>query len=92
MKFNIGQKLKWLRKKFDYSQDDVAKKLSIPRPSVSAIERGERGLSAFELLILSDTFGIGMRDLMVQDLKGIQARFVEMVDPEEYKHYLNSNT
>jgi transcriptional regulator with XRE-family HTH domain len=91
MDFNLGVKLKWLRKRFDYSQEEIAKKLSIPRPSVSAIECGQREVSAYELLILSDIFGVEMRDLMVQDLKGIKARFVEMVDPEEYKHYLSDN-
>lgn len=84
----LGLKFKYLRRLFKYTQQEFSKKLGITRSSISLLESGERQMSANELLIISDNFGIGMRDFMVMDLNGIIAQYKQVIDIEELKYYL----
>lgn len=52
----IGKRLRFAREYLGLHQKDVAKALDIPRPSVSAIESGKRGVSAVELSRLSSLY------------------------------------
>lgn len=45
----LGERLKQARDYLDLSQDEVAKKLDIPRSAVSLIESGQRKVDAIEL-------------------------------------------
>jgi len=86
----IGGKIQFLRSAFGYSQEEVAKHLGIPRASISQIESDGRNLSVTELLLLSDMFNIDMRFLLVSDLKGVKAQYVNgVVSIPEHKHYLD---
>lgn len=53
---SIGEQVKELRELYGFSQKQVAKKLDIPRPSVSQVEQGKRDLTAVELLKLNKVF------------------------------------
>ncbi len=63
----LGKKLKDIRERLDISQDTLAKKLELPRPAISQIERGERTVTADELIKLSGIFHIPVESLL--DLK-----------------------
>jgi transcriptional regulator with XRE-family HTH domain len=45
----LGERLKQAREYLELSQDEVAKKLDIPRSAVSLIESGQRRVDAIEL-------------------------------------------
>jgi transcriptional regulator with XRE-family HTH domain len=57
-KILIGSKLKEARRLAGLSQDQVAKMISIPRPSVSEIESGNRRVSADELTTLCEIYDV----------------------------------
>lgn len=63
-KKNLGERIREIRKNLGFSQEEVAHKLSVPRPSISQIERGERELSAEELAILSEFFGMPVNEIL----------------------------
>jgi len=56
----LADKVKSLRARAGISQQEIANKLSIPRPSVSQIETGRRDLTALELLSLSKIFNVSV--------------------------------
>ncbi len=60
----LGKRLKELRERQEMSQDMLAKKLSLPRPAISQIERGERTITADELIKLSDVFHIPIETIL----------------------------
>jgi transcriptional regulator with XRE-family HTH domain len=53
----IAARLKTAREYLGMSQDLVAKHLNIPRPAVSAMERGQRKVSSVELKQLARLYG-----------------------------------
>jgi transcriptional regulator with XRE-family HTH domain len=63
----LGKKLKTIRERLDISQDTLAKKLNLPRPAISQIERGERTVTADELIKLSSVFRVPIDAIL--DLK-----------------------
>jgi transcriptional regulator with XRE-family HTH domain len=63
----LGKKLKDIRERLDISQDTLAKKLELPRPAISQIERGERTVTADELIKLSSVFHVPVDAIL--DLK-----------------------
>ena len=85
----MKNKLKWLRQAFDYSQQEVAKYLSISREIYTNLENENRKLTAWELLKISDLYNIDMRTLMISPLKTIKAQFKQDMTIDECKHYKN---
>lgn len=63
-KINLGERIRVIRKNLGYSQEEVAHRLSLPRPSISQIERGERELSAEELADLSEFFRMSINEIL----------------------------
>lgn len=60
----IAARLKAAREQAGLTQGQVAKLLGLHRPSVSEIEAGRRGVSADELIILADTYGVSVAWLL----------------------------
>lgn len=60
----LSDKIKKLRLKFDYSQDYLAKKLSISRPTYMQIEKGERDITVIEAGLLAEIFGMTLMDFL----------------------------
>lgn len=60
----LGQRIKELRLKYKYSQEDLASILSIPRPSYGQIEKGMRKVSAEELVLISQFFNLNVSLLL----------------------------
>ena len=63
----IGKRIVQLRKQKGYSQEDLAKVLSIPRSSVAQIELGNRNVSVTELIKLSELLGFSMDKFLSAD-------------------------
>ena len=63
----VGENVRALRLKKEWSQDVFADRSGLHRAQVGAIERGERNVTLQTLKILSDTLGVKIKDL-VQNL------------------------
>jgi transcriptional regulator with XRE-family HTH domain len=61
---NIGQRIKELREALDLSQEKLALRLGISRPSVSQMENGERRVCAEELQKLAQIFNLSVDELI----------------------------
>jgi broad specificity phosphatase PhoE/plasmid maintenance system antidote protein VapI len=60
----IGKKIKKLRVNKGFSQEEIASRLHIPRPSVSQIEHGKRDISVIELARLSEVFSLSPDEII----------------------------
>ena len=68
----IGQRITELRKMKGLSQEELAKKVKISRPSLAQIELGNRGIDILELQKLSMVLGFSLDDFMSKDFTAIQ--------------------
>lgn len=64
-----AQRVKELRQKNNFSQQEIATKLGISRPSYILLEQGKRELSVEEANVLSDLFSVTLEDLLLGDGK-----------------------
>jgi transcriptional regulator with XRE-family HTH domain len=60
----LGKRVKELREGLEMSQEILAKKLNLPRPAISQIERGERTIGADELFKLSVVFHLPVETII----------------------------
>ena len=60
----LGKKIKLLRSQSGMSQQRLAALLGVPRPAISQIETGSRGVTADELVKLSQAFGVTTDSLL----------------------------
>jgi len=60
----IGKRIKELRESTGVSQQKLAELLKLSRPTITQIEKGERKISADELIKLSDIFNISVESLL----------------------------
>ena len=60
----IGSFIQKIRERNNYTQDYVASKLGMSRPTYIAIEKEERDVSLTEAKLLADIFGISLEDLL----------------------------
>lgn len=63
----IGQRITELRKMKGLSQEELAKRVKISRPSLAQIELGNRGVDILELQKLSLVLGFSLDDFMSKD-------------------------
>lgn len=66
-KKSLGEKIRKLREENGLTQEELARKLGIPRPSVSQIESGRREVTATELQKLSRILEISTDELLSED-------------------------
>lgn len=64
---NLGERVRYLRRKRDWSQERLAHESGLGRSFTGAIERGEKDLRIRTLCKLSSVFEISLSDL----LKGV---------------------
>ncbi|MDO8572455.1 MAG: DUF4065 domain-containing protein [bacterium] len=62
-----AQRIKELRRKNNFSQEEVATELGISRPSYISLEQGKRELSLTEFGVLSKLFNVTIEDLLLDD-------------------------
>ena len=60
---NIGRRLKSLRERTRFTQEEIAKMLGVRRLVVTNIENGTRKITAEELYLLSKIYGLSMEEL-----------------------------
>jgi broad specificity phosphatase PhoE/plasmid maintenance system antidote protein VapI len=66
-KAKLGKHIKVLRESRNLSQNEVAIKLGLHRPAVSEIERGNRDVTAEEIIKLAEMFHVTLEGLMSRD-------------------------
>ena len=60
----ISRNLKSLRKKYQYTQDDIAEKLNVSRQSVAKWESGESTPDIYNCIKLAELFNVKLDDLV----------------------------
>lgn len=78
----LGNKIRCLRLEFEFSQEELAARIGIPRPSLSGIEAGKREVISSELMKIAEIFDISVDELLrpVAELKEAAAEY--KVSPE----------
>ena len=64
----IANNLKYLRRKYNYDQGELADKLQIKQAAISAYETGRNEPKIYALIKLSMLFGVTIDDLINKDL------------------------
>jgi transcriptional regulator with XRE-family HTH domain len=59
----LGERVRALREKRKWSQEDLAHESGLARSFTGAIERGEKDLRLSTLVKLANTFGVEIREL-----------------------------
>lgn len=72
-KKEIGERIANLRLKKGFSQEDLAKNISMSRPSLTQIELGNRVVSLTEMQKLSMVLGFSLDDFMTKDFLANQS-------------------
>lgn len=67
-KQKLAERIKKMREDREISQEGLASKLGLPRPSISQLESGQRDISSIELAKLAKIFEISVDDLLSPDL------------------------
>ncbi len=80
----LGERLKQAREYLQLSQDEVAKKVGLPRAAVSLIESGQRRLDAIELQKLAQLY---QRSISYFTGEAISAQL-----PEDVEHLARAAT
>ena len=75
----LSARLKEAREYCGFSQEEVARHLSVPRTAISHIENGSRRVSALELPRLAKLYQTSMESLTGQDQEGPEPESVRMV-------------
>jgi len=77
-KRKLAERIKKMREGLGLSQEDLAGKLKLPRPSISQLESGQRDISSLELAKLARIFEISTDDLLSSDLE--KSRYISEKD------------
>lgn len=68
-KQELAKRIKKFREDLELSQEQLAGKLGLPRPSISQIESGQREISSIELAKLAQIFEISTDDILSPELE-----------------------
>lgn len=68
-KKELAKRIKKFREDLELSQEQLAEKLRLPRPSISQIESGQREVSGIELAKLAQIFGVSSDVLLSPESK-----------------------
>ena len=82
-KQELGGRIVQIRKAKGLSQNDLAKSISISRPSLVQIELGKRSVDVFEMQLLASVLGFSMDEFL-------SANFMTTAEPEVA--YFTKNT
>ena len=90
MTIEIADRLVKLRKKYGYSQEELADKLGLSRQAVSKWERAEASPDTDNLICLAKLYGVSLDELLATD-EDIDTIVKEQVKDEEKKENSESN-
>ena len=91
MTIEIAERLVKLRKKYGYSQEELADKLGLSRQAVSKWERAEASPDTDNLICLAKLYGVSLDELLATD-EDIDTIVEEQVNKEEKKEDKDSET
>lgn len=78
---NLGRRLKSLREKTRFTQEEIAKMIGVRRLVITNIENGTRKITAEELYFFSKIYGLSMEELYTgEDKEKIIAKFSRKFD------------
>ena len=78
---NLGKRLKNLREKTRFTQEEIAKMLGVKRLVITNIENGTRKITAEELYFFSKIYGLSMEELYTgEDKEKMIAKFSRKFD------------
>jgi len=86
---SLHQIIKTLRITNDFSQDYMAKKLSISRPTYMQIEKGNRELTLHEAKTLAEIFGLSLEDFIA---KKTPNKYMVSIKKNNTKQKVNNHT
>lgn len=66
-KIELGKMIKKYREEFNYSQEELAKKMKLPRSAISLIESGKRDISSSELVLFAKFFDLSLDELLYKN-------------------------
>ena len=78
-----------LRKSANLSQEDLAKQLGISRPTLIAIEKGERDITLTELKTISEIFDIPIEIILDEDLRIAQKVDLKKFSEKAFQRFHN---
>ncbi|MDP8249248.1 MAG: DUF4065 domain-containing protein [Candidatus Tritonobacter lacicola] len=70
----LGERIRKLRLEFELSQEELAARIGIPRPSMSKIEAGKREVSSSEIARIAEIFSASVDELLRLEMKIKEAR------------------
>jgi transcriptional regulator with XRE-family HTH domain len=73
----VGQRISELRKRKQFSQEDLAKKVGMSRPSLTQVELGKRSLNIIELQKFAQVLGFSLDNFMSKDFTVETINFLE---------------
>lgn len=80
----IGQRLTALRKLKGLSQEDLAKRVQLSRPSLAQIELGNRSVDVLELQKFAEVLGFSLDDFVSKDFSATeQPEEMMTIDPQQ---------
>lgn len=91
MTIEIAERLVKLRKKYGYSQEELADKLGLSRQAVSKWERAEASPDTDNLICLAKLYGVSLDELLATD-EDIDTIVEEQVNKEEKEENKDSET
>ena len=78
---SLGRRLKNLREKTRFTQEEIARMLGVRRLVITNIENGSRKITAEELYFFSKIYGLSMEELYTgEDKEKIIAKFSRKFD------------
>lgn len=81
----LGKRISNLRKSKGLSQEELAKRVNISRPSLTQIELGKRCIDIFELKALSQALSFSLDDIMSNQFQEISKHEVAVLDEKKEK-------
>ncbi|MEA3506115.1 MAG: helix-turn-helix domain-containing protein, partial [Elusimicrobiota bacterium] len=77
----LGERIKKLRLEFELSQEELAIRLGVPRPSLSKIEAGKREVSSSELAKIAGIFDVSADELLHSEVKVMETKAEYKISP-----------
>jgi transcriptional regulator with XRE-family HTH domain len=92
-KKELAKKIRELREDLGFSQEQVAQRLGLPRPSISQMESARREVSSIELAKLAEILGVSPDFLLSQapakePAKGTKASAAPRLDRDKFRQVL----
>lgn len=79
---NIGDNIRFFRKKRGYTQEQLAEKSSLSLNFISAVERGTKGITFNKLLQIASALNVPLTTLVAPQTKTEKIHYIEELEHE----------